>query len=127
MSEKKRLKQTHVSFKDLQIAYLKDGLASVIQLYQEGKASKMALKKACASLKQMGTLSSSFEQWIKENIKVSSRGRSTPKAGTERMYRAQSINKGGSFLRLPLASLGIEKGQVLSVSFENNKIVIQKK
>lgn len=127
MSEKQKKKRNIISFKDLQIAYLRDGLDSVTQLYQEGKASRIALKKACASLKQMGTPMSSFEQWMQENVKVNVRGRSTPKTGSERTYRAQKIKTGGSFLRLPLASLEIEKGQVLSVSFEKNRIVIQKK
>jgi len=127
MSQKHKKKKSYFSFKDLQIAYLKDGIGMVTKLYQEGRASRITIKKACESLKNLGTPISSFEQWIEENISVNPRGRSVPKVGSERTYRAQKIKIGGPFLRLPLSSLQIEKGQALSVSFEKNKIVIQKK
>ena len=117
----------NISFKDLQIAYLKEGLGSITKLYQEGKASKIAIQKAFAGLKETGTEVVSLEQWVLETFQAKARGRAVPAPGSERIYKAQKIRTSGSFLRLPLDVLHIEKSQLISVIFEKDKIIVQKK
>lgn len=117
----------HVSFKDLQIAYLKNGIGSISKSYQERKTTKIAILKALEGLKKTDTEVASFEQWVVENLKTKPRGRAAPPAGSERVYKAQQINRTGPFLRLPLNSLNVEKGQLASVIFEKDQIIVQKK
>ena len=117
----------NISFKDLQIAYLQDGVGSITKLYQEGKASKIAIQKAFGGLKEMGKEIASLEQWVLETFQTKARGRAVPAPGSERIYKAQKIRTGGPFLRLPLDVLHIEKTQLISVIFEKNKIIVKKK
>ena len=111
----------------MQIAYLKDGIGSISKLYQEHKITKTAIRRAFEGLKETGTEVASLEQWILENFKTKIRGRAAPLIGSKGVYKAQRINTGGSFLRLPLNSLQIEKGQFVSVLFEKDQIIVQKK
>lgn len=122
---KTRLK--NVPYKDLQIIYLKEGINSISKLHQEGKISNLAIKKALDAFKR--TKSSGidpFERWVLANFKTGIRGQPKPSIGLKRNYRAQRIHSGGPFLRLPLETLGVEKGQSISVSFDKNKIIVRK-
>ena|SRR3989338_11711481 len=87
----------------------------------------MSRRRAFNQLKQTGTKIASFEQWVNENLKIKTRGRKTLVAGSERDYKAQQIEAGGPFLRLPLGALKIEKGQTLSVVFKKDQIIVQRK
>ncbi|MBH1989051.1 MAG: hypothetical protein I8H75_04800 [Myxococcaceae bacterium] len=114
------------SYKDLQIVYLSEGVSAISKLYAGGTASSIAIKKALRALavnKQINL--DSFERWVVQNLPTH-RGRATPKEGSRRIYRAQRVHNSGPFLRLPLNSLKIEKGELISVKFEKNQIVVQK-
>jgi len=52
------------------------------------------------------------------------RGRSAPQVGDSRSYKAQQVKDGSTFLRLPLDTLGGEKGESFNVSFEEGRIVV---
>lgn len=125
MSEKRK-KRSGVSFKDVQIAFLCSGIASVQQMYQRRLASVNSIRKALSQLKTNGSEVAQLESWFSENFGLGARGRSAPSAGQERVYRAQQIKTSGTFLRLPLTALKIGKGEVVSVSFERDHIVIKK-
>lgn len=122
----KKIKQRRktISFKDLQIAYLKDGIRSISDLYKENQISKAAIRRAFDALQQTNSEVTSFKKWIHENFKSGPRGRATPGSGQERSYRAQEVHKGKPFLRLPLNALQIQKGQIISVTFGKDKIVV---
>ncbi len=123
---KQRKKRSTVSFKDIQIAYLMDGINSIAKLHQEGKASGITIRRALTNLKETGREVAGLEAWIRENLGNGVRGRTAPSAGQERIYRAQQIKTSGPFLRLPLAALKIDKGEVVSVSFQKDQIIVKK-
>jgi hypothetical protein len=52
------------------------------------------------------------------------RGRAGPTAGEERVYKAQCIKEGEPFLRLPLSTLGVGKGDHVRVRFDGRQIVV---
>lgn len=125
MAEKRKRRST-VSFKDVQIAYLCSGISPIEQMYQRRLASINTLRRALQHLRTNGSPVDSFEKWYQENFGAGARGRAAPKAGQERIYRAQQIKTSGAFLRLPLAALAINKGDVLTVQFEKDHIVVKK-
>jgi|SRR5579871_2639676 len=123
MLEKKR---STVSFKDVQIAYLCSGIPTVEQMYNRRLASVNTIRRALHHLKSTGSEVDSFEKWFRDNFGKSSRGRASPQAGQERVYRAQQIKTSGTFLRLPLTALSVNKGDVVMVKFEKDRIVVKK-
>jgi hypothetical protein len=125
MSEKRK-KRSAVSFKDVQIAYLCSGLTPVEQLYDRRLASVNTIRRALNHLKSNGSPVETLEKWFHENFGAGVRGRAAPQAGQERIYRAQQIKTTGTFLRLPLSALSIGKGEVVTVRFEKDRIVVKK-
>lgn len=126
MALKTRKRRSTFSFKDVEILYLVEGLSPIIKLHKEKKVSPATIRRAVVALKSVGKMESSLETWVSENLRVGSRGRAAPRIGQERIYRAQQINESGPFLRLPLGALHATKGDVLSVCFEKDAIVVKK-
>ena len=124
--KEKRKKRSAVSFKDVQIAYLCSGVSRVEQMYNRHMASANTIKRALLQLKTNGSPVEPLEKWFTENFGSGTRGRVAPKVGQERVYRAQQIKTSGTFLRLPLSALCIDKGEVVAVTFEKDKIVVKK-
>ncbi len=125
MSEKRK-RRSAVSFKDVQIAYLCSGMIPVEQMYSRRQASVSTIRRALNHLKTNGSPVESLEKWFQENFGAGARGRAAPQAGQERVYRAQQIKTSGTFLRLPLTALSIGKGEVVTVRFEKDRIVVKK-
>lgn len=115
-----------LSYKDLQIAYLSDGVNAVDKLMKEGKVSKGAVRKALDALRQQGAAAANLDDFVKTHIGEGRRGRSAPLVGSDRTYRAQKLNTGSPFLRLPLEALGVKKGGLVTVRFERDRIVVTK-
>jgi len=126
MASKKTSKRTQVSFKDIQIAYLLDGVRAVEKLVAGRKTASVGLRRALRELKEQGRNTDALESYISERYGSGGRGRSLPTVGDERRYKAQQIKTGGAFLRLPLAPLGVRKGGSVRVRFESGKIVISR-
>ena len=125
MSQIKKPKRVIVSFKDVQIAYLLKGMPGVKTLIKNKKNASMLLRKAVKELKDAGKETKILEEYIELNFSKKSRGRTMPLVGQERVYRAQKLDMGGAFLRLPLSSLGTVKGGQVQVSFEQDRIVVE--
>ncbi len=113
-----------ISFKDIQIAYLLDGIEGVDRLVKGRKSPAAVLKRALRELKSQGSDTSELEGYVAEKFGSTGRGRSVPQAGEERRYKAQQIKAGAPFLRLPLNTLGIKKGKQVRVRFEADRIVV---
>jgi len=126
MAGESRRRRSSLSFKDVQIAYLMNGVHSVERLHKDGKASTSTIRRALTQLRTGGREVTSLEKWIGDNLGVGIRGRAAPLAGQERVYRAQQIKTSGPFLRLPLSALSVGKGEVVSVRFEKDRIVVRK-
>lgn len=55
------------------------------------------------------------------------RGRAAPALDETRLYKAQALKDGGAFLRVPLAPLGVNKGDVVKVSWKDGRVIIRPK
>jgi len=126
MAGESRRKRSTLSFKDVQIAYLLNGVPSVEKLHKDGKASTATIRRALNFLRTGGKEVNTLEKWIQDNLGIGVRGRAAPQAGQERVYRAQQIKTSGPFLRLPLSALLVNKGEVVAVRFEKDRIVVRK-
>lgn len=126
MASKKATKRAIVSFKDVQIAYLLDGISGVEKLVGTRKNAGIILKRALKELKGQGRNVETLESYVNERHGNSGRGRAMPSVGEERKYRAQQIGDGGTFLRLPLTPIGVKKGGVVKVRFEADRIIVTK-
>ena len=124
MSDKKNVTRNLVSFKDVQIAYLTEGIAGVESLVNRGEVSKPTIRRALKKLQEAGRSPAELERWVAERVGPIGRGRSAPTPGETRSYKVQQIKNTGPFLRLPLDSLEIEKGGVVRVQFEDGRIVV---
>lgn len=98
----------------------------VEQMYNRRLASVNTIRRALHHLKTNGSTVDTFEKWFHDNFGAGARGRAAPQAGQERVYRAQQIKTSGTFLRLPLTALSISKGDVVTVRFEKDRIVVKK-
>lgn len=125
-SKKSASKRTVVSFKDVQIAYLLDGISGVEKLVSNRKSAGAVIRRALRELKQQGRSVDALEAYVGEKFGSGGRGRSMPDVGEERKYKAQQIKTGGAFLRLPLTPLGVKKGGSVRVRFESDRIVVTK-
>ena len=126
MARERRRKSTTLSFKDVQIAYLLNGLPQIEKLHRDGKASSATIRRALSHLRSGGREVTTLEKWIQDNLGIGVRGRAAPQAGQERIYRAQQIKTSGPFLRLPLGALEVNKGESVTVLFEKDRIVVKK-
>lgn len=125
MNEKMQKKRTLVSFKDIQIAFLIEGIEGVERLTKGRKNVGQLLRRAVRELKAAGKKTEALDRFISENHGPGTRGRAVPASGQERIYKAQRIHAGGPFLRLPLAPLGTGKGGSVKVRFERDQIVVR--
>lgn len=125
-SKKKDTKRSIVSFKDLQIAFLLDGISGVEKLVAGKKNAGSILKRALKEMTAQGRNVETLEAYVNERYGSSGRGRAMPNLGEERKYKAQQIGDGGTFLRLPLTPIGIKKGGVVKVRFESDRVVVTK-
>ncbi len=127
MTIQKPKKRSLVSFKDIQIAYLLDGMQGVERLVKGRRHIAGVLRRAVKELKKAGNKTEQLEKFVSEQYGAGTRGRSVPSAGQERVYRAQKLRTGGSFLRLPLSPIGTSKGGHVRVRFEGDRIVVENK
>lgn len=125
MVEKPNAKRTLISFKDIQIAYLIEGVDGVERLIRGRKNIASLLRRAVRELKAAGKKTEALDKYIAERHGPGTRGRAVPITGQERLYKAQKIHAGGPFLRLPLAPLGTDKGGYVRVRFERDQIVVR--
>jgi hypothetical protein len=119
-------RRTNVSFKDVQIAYLLDGIAGVEKLLSDHKNAGPVIKRALKQLRGQGRNVESLQSFVNDKFGGDGRGRAMPLAGEERRYKAQQVADSGVFLRLPLTTIAAGKGDVLKVRFEADRIVISK-
>jgi hypothetical protein len=113
-----------VSYKDLQIAYLSNGVSAIQQLLAEGSTTKSSVRRALQAFTDAGAAAATLDDFVKTHIGQGRRGRAAPLVGAERSYRAQKLNSGSTFLRLPLEALGVQKGGLVTVRFERDRILV---
>jgi hypothetical protein len=119
-----------VQSKDFVIAFLLDGIAGVEKLDATRTTTRAnrrsVLLGALSQLKAEGRSVDGLTQYVESNFASQERGRALPLAGTTKDYKAQQIDKGGVFLRLPLTPLQMKKQGLVRVVFETDRIVVTK-
>lgn len=119
-------KKSLVSFKDIQITYLLEGIPGIKNLLQDKKNINSILRKGLKELRKAGIKASDLYSLMEENNHPGLPGRAIPQLGQIRIYKAQKLNSGSTFLRLPLTPLKTNKGDHIKVLFEKNKIIVSK-
>ena len=114
------------SFKDAQIIYLTGGWAAFALAINKGDLSRICIRKTHAALKAVNRSCVQLDTYVETKLGGGGRGRRQPTTGSIRPYRAQAQD-GVTFLRLPLAPLGLAKGEIADVAFEADRIVIQRR
>lgn len=117
------------NFKDVQIRYMSEGIDGVRTMHGEveGGLSKAVLWAAINKMPgatDTEALRAFAVECHGELSQGGGRGRAAPTVGSSRSYKAQQIKDGGPFLRLPLDTLGAQKGQGVDVNFEDGRIVV---
>ena len=115
-----------VSFKDVQLAYLTEGISAVESMVAEGTVSKDTLRRALRRFHEQGRADDEFERFVAERAGPIGRGRTPPAVGETRSYKVQQIKGTGPFLRIPVDSLDVAKGGVVRVRFEDERILLSK-
>lgn len=110
-----------LSYKDVQLTYLCDGIAEVKNKFNGKEISKASLRRAITELNKIGRSSASLTEFADSVLGSGSRGRSAPKVGDVRSYRVQKV-KGSLFIRMPLETLGVDKGDIVNVSFNSGNL-----
>lgn len=116
-----------MSYKDIQIVFLADGIGKVEKMLNAGLVSKSTLRRAAESF---GTQAhaQTFVDFVKGRVGVAGtgkRGRKPPVKGDARVYKAQRVGDGLLFIRLPVNALVTKKGGEVTVAFEGDRIVVR--
>ena len=117
---------TRISNKDIQVAFLVNGVNGVSDMVAENVPAKATLQAAVDALENLGqdvSLLIAFMETL-HPAGDGTRGRSAPQNGDVRTYKAQVVKDGGPFLRLPLDTLNAMKGENMTVAFEHGKIIV---
>lgn len=114
-----------LSYKDVQILFLSDGLAKIEKLLNGGLVSKTSLRRAAQEFAN-NKAAQSFLDFVEARLGGRRRrGRRSPSSGETRTYKAQQIDDGSLFIRLPVNSLVKNKGQAVTVSFTVDRINVK--
>ena len=123
-------KKRGITHKDVVIMFLAEGLSLIEKNFQSGKVTITALRRAALDLKESyperSDLLTAFVDKV-QPVQPAGRGRTAPKAGDERDYKAQKIGTNEPFLRLPLSVLGVKKGEAVTVFFQEDLLKVTKK
>lgn len=89
--------------------------------------SKMVVRKAAAEFRTNDVVCDALEAYAAtQNYTIfARRGRYAPRVGETRVYNVQRVKDDATFIRLPLSSLEVGKGDKIRVDFENGEIVVR--
>jgi len=124
-----------LSHKDVQLAFLGDGLDGVRNLYKTGAVSAAVIARAAREVaNNKGTTPEALEALVSFAEEITPvktgngrRGKQPPSVGQTRTYKAQSVKGSTPFIRLNLDTLNVLKGAEMKVTFQDaNTIVVTK-
>jgi len=120
-NNKKSVKRNN--FKDVQICYILEGIEGVSNLTP--LPGKNTLIQAINGLNTKGMDVNDLIDFTATNYPGGGgRGRASITIGESRTYKVQAVKDGSVFLRLPLSTLNVNKGDTVSVSFDDGKVVV---
>jgi len=118
-----------ITSKDLEIAFLIGQLDGINDLVATaGKIpGKKVFNQALTSLDSKGLETAQLAEFIGKLFPASGKGRGKqqPVAGETRTYSVQKVKNSAPFIRLPLSILDVAQGAEVSVTFNNNRIVVK--
>ena len=121
MTEKRKM----LTYKDVQLKFLLKGREALDEMRSDITRSlasgtlKRFTENPDASKEQVAD----FRDWVYENYGVTSRGRYGPRPGEKRPYKVQSVKNAPRFIRLPVETLGVDKGSLIEVEFGEDEII----
>lgn len=118
-ARKKRL-----SWKQIQLHVLLNGVNGEEGMDKiKDNVSPESLRRVLKDLKERNhILASDLEKYMLDKLRVGIRGRDMPCSGTSRVYKAQQVQDSGVFIRLPVNTLKVKKGDAIKVSFDEEQI-----
>ena len=120
--------QKRITSKDIEIAFLINNLQGVKDLFEGNKTpGKKVINAAVESLTSNGLEVSKLAAY---NMSLypsngKGRGKQQPMVGDVREYSVQKVKKSAPFIRLPLSTLNVSRGEMVNVMFENGEIRVQ--
>jgi hypothetical protein len=129
MSNVNTARKSIVSAKDLALAVVMHGAKGVRDLHNsKGFAVKTldgAIDVVGADSEHGATLADLRNTLFPAS--TGTRGRKGATVGESRDYSVQEVGETGAFVRLPVGLLGLCKGDTVTVTFEDNRIVVSRK
>lgn len=113
-----------MSYKDVQILFLSDGLSKVEKLLNAGLISKGSLRRAAKEF-EGNKNAQAFVDFVAAKTGNGRRGRRAPLNNENREYLAQQVKDGSLFIRLPVSSIVAKKGEAVVATFSGDRIVVK--
>lgn len=115
-----------LSYKDIQILFLSDGLEKIEKFVKGGIISVPSLRKAAQNfLDTKNKNGQALVDFVEARFSSAPRGRKSPEPGDARIYKAQQINDGGLFIRLPVDLIVDDKGAGVKVTFNDGVLTVK--
>ena len=117
----------YLNVKDIILAYTMKGAAGLDTLDLTSKSHLIRKAVAYCRTEERHDVADALVEYanIHGLIVWSGRGRGTPVEGSTRSYRAQQLKGQEPFIRLPVSSLHVEKGQAVTVAFRSGIIEVR--
>tara|TARA_Y100000310_G_scaffold287389_1_gene312253 strand:+ start:4274 stop:4642 length:369 start_codon:yes stop_codon:yes gene_type:complete len=117
-----------VTSKDIEIAFLLNQVDGVKALFPKGKKapSKKVFQTAIAALDKNGIEVAQLSE-LNAQLHPNSgagRGKTQPVVGETREYSVQKVKNSAPFIRLPLSTLNVDRGTLVTVQFKDGAIVV---
>lgn len=103
------------SVKDVTILFLAEGEQAVREAFARGEITRAVLRKAAGTVTGVD---------VSDLTAARQRGRKPPSAGEERHYKV--IGEGASFVRVPMAALGLVAGDQVRIAFGSDSITVER-
>ena len=117
--------KTRITNKDLQVAYLVNGVAGVQAMTSDNVPAKITFQTAIDSLEKLGQEVDPLIAYMETHYSSDTGAlRTAPQNGETRTYKVGQPRDGAPKVSIPLNTLNAAKGDNVNVSFENGKIVI---
>lgn len=89
--------------------------------------SKSVVRKAAIELRTNDDICGALEAYAAtQGYSIfARRGRYSPRVGETRVYNVQRVKDDATFIRLPLSSLGVDRGNKVRVDFENGAVIVR--
>lgn len=127
----KSSKSTRITSKDLALLMVMDGLSAIASKHEntDGGLAPATVDGAIELLAKQPSVAAELQAFRDETFVASNgqRGRPAVAVGDSRDYKAQQINDGSVFIRLPVDLLGVAKEGAVTVSFEAGRLVVTAK